>query len=78
MPKMPGANESHIVPSAYYKIVYDKAGNAAAFYMEQSTSRLTNYCSKAVQITELQTKLKYKLPTLKPSTAILTRLGCNT
>lgn len=76
MPKMPGADEPHLVPSAYYKIVYDKAGNAAAFYMEQSTPRQTNYCSKAVQITELQSKLKYKLPMFKPSTAILTRLGC--
>jgi len=77
MPKMPGADETHLVPSAYYKIVYDKAGNGAAFYMEQSTPRGTNYCSKAVQITELQSKLKYKLPMFKPSTAILKRLGCN-
>lgn len=77
MPKMPGADESHLVPSAYYKIVYDKLGNSVAFYMEQTTPRQTNYCFKVLPIKELQAKLNYKLPKLKPSTEILQRLGCN-
>lgn len=77
MPKMPGADESHLVPSAYYKIVYDKFGNSVAFYMEQTTPRQTNYCTKVFPITELQAKLNYKLPKLKPSKEILKRLGCN-
>lgn len=76
MPKMPGADEPHIVPSAYYKIVYDKAGNAAAFYMEQSTQRQTNFCTKTIQLDALQSKLKYTLPALKPNSVVLKRLGC--
>lgn len=76
MPKMPGADEPHIVPSAYYKIVYDKAGNAAAFYMEQSTPRQTNFCTKTIQLDVLQSKLKYALPKLKSNSAVLKRLGC--
>lgn len=76
MPKMPGADEPHIVPSAYYKIVYDKAGNAAAFYMDQSTQRQTNFCTKTIQLDTLQSKLKYTLPVLKPNSAVLKRLGC--
>lgn len=76
MPQMPGADEPHIVPSAYYKIVYDKTGNAAAFYMEQSTLRQTNYCNKTISLTDLQSKLNFRLPILKPNAAMLIRLGC--
>lgn len=76
MPQMPGADEPHIVPSAYYKIVYDKTGNAAAFYMEQSTLRQTSYCNKTISLTDLQSKLNFRLPILKPNAAMLIRLGC--
>ncbi|MCE9685814.1 DNA/RNA non-specific endonuclease [Shewanella sp. AS16] len=76
MPQMPGADEPHEVPSAYYKVIYDKIGNSAAFYMEQSTPRQTNYCTKTITFTELQSKLNYALPKIKFNTAMLKRLGC--
>ncbi len=76
MPKMPGADEPHIVPSAYYKIIYDRSGNAVAFHMEQSTPRNERYCAKTIPLDNLQSKLSYRLPEFKFSPSLLKRLGC--
>lgn len=76
MPSLPGADEPHRVPSAYYKLIYDPSGAAVAFYMEQHTPREHSYCHTIITLDRLQAKLSYPLPVLKPGPALLKRLGC--
>jgi len=57
MPALPQANESHTVPSGYWKIVATfEEGEywSAAFIMDQDTGRDASYCEKAVSIGEVE------------------------
>ena len=48
MPPMPGADESHIVPSGYWKIIATQGDSdikVAAFLFEQETERRADYCT---------------------------------
>ena len=48
MPPMPGADESHIVPSGYWKIIATQGDGdikIAAFLFEQETERNADYCA---------------------------------
>lgn len=74
--KMPHADEPHVVPSAYFKVIYKKDGNAAFFIMEQSVKRNEDYCSKVVSLETLRTHLNFSLPLLKQSRDINKQLGC--
>ena len=76
MLKMPNADESHVVPSAYFKVIYNREGNAAFFIMEQSVNRSDNYCSKAVSLETLNSNLSFALPALKQSNELISQLGC--
>lgn len=76
MGQLPNADETHKIPSAYFKIVYDKKGAAQAFLMEQTTSRDTHYCNKSVSLASLNNKVSFKLPKLEDSNVIASRLGC--
>ena len=76
MAPMPGADEAHQVPSAYFKIVYDMKGQAAAFVMKQSAGRNDDYCQKKVSLSNVQGNLGFNLPSLKVSQKIYSRLGC--
>ncbi|WP_394213529.1 DNA/RNA non-specific endonuclease [Enterovibrio calviensis] len=76
MADMPKANEDHEIPSAFYKIVYDVKGNAAAFIMEQDTPRSASYCSKQVSLDELKTRVGYKLPPVSLRGGMQKRVGC--
>lgn len=73
---MPNADESHVVPSAYFKVVYKKDGNAAFFIMDQSTHRNDNFCSKTVSLEILKASITFSLPALKKSNELLNQLGC--
>lgn len=75
--QLPNADEPHKVPSGYFKIVYDKNGNAAPFLMEQSSGRNDNYCTKRKTLSQVQSKLNFQLPTLHNSASMSNRLGCN-
>ena len=76
MGQLPNADESHKIPSAYFKIVYDKKGAAQAFLMEQTTSRDTHYCNKSVSLATISNKVSFKLPKFEDSKVIAGRLGC--
>ncbi|NRA60833.1 MAG: DNA/RNA non-specific endonuclease [Psychrobium sp.] len=76
MPSLPKADESHKVPSAYFKIVYDRSGKAAAFVMQQSAKRKDNYCTSNKSLQDVQALLPFKLPALTSSSVIYQRLGC--
>ena len=77
MANMPNADETHTVPSGYYKIVYNSK-ETMAFFMDQNSGRKDNYCSKITTVESVQTKVSYQLPALKSgSTDLRDRLGCH-
>jgi endonuclease G, mitochondrial len=54
---LPKADEFHIIPSAYFKVVIQVTGTtvkAAAFIMNQSSGRNDNFCGKEVTIDEVE------------------------
>lgn len=54
---LPNADETHKVPSAYWKIVSTRSGNkikATAYVMKQSTPRNTPISSKLTTIQKVQ------------------------
>lgn len=62
MPKMPGADESHIVPTGYWKIVIyqNESGwvNASAFIFEQDTPRSAKILDGLTTIDEIEKRSK--------------------
>lgn len=61
MPKLPEADEDHIVPSAYWKIVAVDDGaviKAISFYFDQSTPRSSDYCEHLISVDEIEKKSK--------------------
>lgn len=59
MPNMPGADESHQVPSGYWKIIaIEGCGNTsiqlAAFIFDQDTARLANVIEHLVSVDEVE------------------------
>ena len=75
MVPLPSADEPHVMPSAFFKVVYDDTGGVA-FLMEQDIESGIPYCSKRVPLSEVFESTGFKWPTLQESTVIATRLGC--
>lgn len=75
MQGLPGADEPHQVPSAYFKIVYDEK-DSVSFVMEQSSNRHDSYCSKLVELHDIQTRVAFKLPAFTASAKLAHSLGC--
>jgi len=74
--QLPNADETHQVPSSYFKVVYDLKGNATAFVMAQSAGRNDSHCDKIRPIGELSRALSFSLPALQDSGETARRLGC--
>lgn len=57
---LPEANESHTVPSGYFKVVATISSSgfvdASGFIMEQTSGRSDNYCFKEVTIDEIEVR----------------------
>ena len=77
-PELPGADESHSLPAAYYKIIYTAKGDASLFYMPQDLPRSTSYCSQRKGLAFLQSRLDYQLPlaAMHFSNELNQQLGC--
>jgi endonuclease G len=73
---LPQANETHRVPSAYFKIVYNLKGEAAAFFMTQSDQTGTDFCSKQKPLAFIKAKITFELPLLTINNGVLEKLGC--
>ncbi|MGB0894991.1 MAG: DNA/RNA non-specific endonuclease [Parashewanella sp.] len=56
--QLPNADESHYVPSGYFKVVAtianDGSVKASAYVMEQTSGRRDNFCQKEVTIDEVE------------------------
>ncbi|MFD2177766.1 DNA/RNA non-specific endonuclease [Veronia pacifica] len=76
MPALPKADESHKIPSGFYKLVYNAKGEGVAFIMEQDSGRSDNYCAKQVSISELSGRVGYVLPSVEVDAEMVKRVGC--
>ncbi len=59
MPPLPGANESHEVPSGYFKVVAITEGESlrvAAFIMDQETPGSDSHCDYGVTVHEVESR----------------------
>jgi endonuclease G, mitochondrial len=74
--ELPESDEPHQIPDAYYKIVYNEKGEAAAFVMEQDTERNVAFCSTSQTMQQLLDRVTYDLPSLVIADSIRGRLGC--
>ncbi|WP_132703771.1 DNA/RNA non-specific endonuclease [Reinekea marinisedimentorum] len=70
--KLPGADEPHSVPSAYYKVVYDIKGHGAAFMLPQTISRKDNFCDFQISMSDLPIEAL----NITSDSQIAQRLGC--
>ena len=76
MPVLPKADETHQVPSGYFKLIYNMKGEAAGFIMQQSAGRKDDYCASQESFAKIQAVTAFELPALQGSASIFKRLGC--
>ena len=51
---LPKADESHLVPTAYWKVVASRNGNLTAFIFDQGLERKADYCDQIVTLREVE------------------------
>lgn len=73
---LPLADEAHKIPSAYYKVVYDRKGNSASFIFDQDLPKNAKYCDQIMCNKEMNKKILYTMPNFSDASEIMTRLGC--
>lgn len=73
---LPQADETHKVPSAYFKVIYDSKGNAASFIFDQDLPKNAKYCEQQISNQNMNKAIPYSMPNFTDSTQILKRLGC--
>ncbi len=77
MPKLPGADEPHTVPSGYWKIVIVKTSSKespyqhAAFIFPQTAGRKDNICQFKSKITDIESKSKLSFIKLNSEPTLL-------
>lgn len=76
MVTLPNADEPHLVPSGYFKVVYDKDRLGAGFVMQQNVDRGKDYCETKDSLLDIEALSGVKLPLLIESSIIYQRLGC--
>jgi endonuclease G len=74
---LPGADEPHVVPSAYFKVIYDSKGNAASFMFDQDLPRNANYCEQTLSNEVLNLVIPFGMPSFVNSVEVLKRVGCS-
>ena len=79
MPTLPQANEPHEVPTKYWKVVANDAGNVTAFIFDQGTPTSATYCDQRKPLSEVEMQSGLKLfPRASgwPTGNLDTKLGC--
>lgn len=76
-PTLPKADEEHLIPDAYFKIIYNLKGESAPFLMNQETPKGTEFCSKKATISKIKSDIAFELPLLVESDELYAQLGCN-
>jgi endonuclease G len=73
---LPQADETHKIPSAYYKVVYDLKGNSASFMFDQDLPKSAKYCEQKISNKDLNDQISYAMPKFLDASEIMKRLGC--
>lgn len=79
MAPLPGADERHRIPSAYWKVIITEDGRIASFIMDQKLPRSANHCDSAVSLDEVELRSRLAFfPRLveRNFTELLPALGC--
>jgi endonuclease G len=79
MPPLPGADERHRVPSAYWNVIATADGRVAAFIMDTAAPRTLDYCAARVTIEEVELRSRLAFfPRLRVRTLrdLSQSLGC--
>lgn len=77
--QLPGADESHSVPTGYFKVVADSRGRLTAFLFDQDTPRGMNHCDGIVTLQSVEMASGLDLFPREPSWpdgGLEARLGC--
>ncbi len=82
MTSLPHADESHQVPSGYWKVISTAGGKMAAFFMDQDTARSADYCANEFKTTlqDIEQKAGIEVFPSAPANwstgSLRTSLGC--
>ena len=79
MEGLPGADEPHVVPTGYWKVIAAEGGRISAFTFDQDTPRKAEYCDARVPLSEVESRSGLVLFPRRPAwpTGNLdTDLGC--
>ena len=74
--QLPNADESHRVPSSYFKVIYNRKGESVAFVMKQSESKSLNFCNTKTPLAAVRSKLAFDIPEFTDSSRLSERFGC--
>ena len=78
---LPEANETHRVPSGFWKVVANKSGKISAFIFDQELDRNANYCAQRKPLSDVETRSGLNLFPEAASDWMAgnldTELGCN-
>ena len=76
---LPEADEHHIVPTGYWKVIATKGGRITAFIFDQETPRDTAYCDGRAPLSHIEARADLDLFPRKPAWptgSLDTDLGC--
>lgn len=78
--KLPEANETHTVPSGFWKVISDSKGNITAFIFDQDIAANAKYCDQIVPLSDVESRsgldLFPKAPASWPRGSLKAGLGC--
>lgn len=61
VPALPGADERHRLPSAYWKVIVTQDGRMAAFIMDTDASRTFGHCDARVTLDDIESRSRLAL-----------------
>ena len=61
LPPLPGADERHRVPSAYWKVIVTRDGRMAAFIMDTGVTRTFDHCEARVTLEDIELRSRLSL-----------------
>lgn len=79
MPALPQADETHTVPTGYWKVIASEGGRMTAFIFSQNTPRNANHCDHRVTLSEVESQSGLNLYPLEsnwPTGDLDGALGC--
>ena len=73
---LPQADQTHKIPSAYYKVVYDMKGISASFMFDQDLPKSAKFFEQKISNKVMNEKIAYAMPNFSDASEIMKRLGC--